>query len=156
MNKLYLSLSLALALLGLSGLTSLSTAHGAEPETLVSALSLIDQVPTRAQLLALGADAEGAALRRIAEDASRPAYTRIRAVSFLAWFDSAETRSMLTRLLTDEAAPIMEMRVQALRALARLEGPAARPRLERYLGHGAPELRGAAERALLTTNAVSP
>lgn len=152
MKTSYISLALSFGLLA----APLASASATELEPLARAVSLLDQLPTRAQLLALGADTEGAALRRIAEDSSRAAYTRIRAVSFLAWFDSAETRAMLTRLLDDEAAPIMEMRVQALRALALLEGPAARTRLERYLGHAAPELRGAAERALLSLSGLNP
>lgn len=152
MKTPYLSLALSVGLLA----ASVAQASGPELEPLARAVSLLDQLPTRAQLLALGADADGAALRRLAEDPSRPAYTRIRAVAFLAWFDSIETRAMLSRLLEDEAAPITELRVQALRALALLEGAAGRPRLERYLGHASPELRGAAERALLSLSGLSP
>jgi HEAT repeat protein len=128
----------------------------AEPniETLAAAVSSIDELPTKAQLLLLGADAEGRALLELANDDKRSAYTRMRAVSFLAWFDSQKSRDGLVRLLEDERSPVEELRIQALRSLARLEGSYGRARLERYLRGPSVPLRLAAERAMAATAAV--
>lgn len=125
-----------------------------EREALARAVGLIDQLPTKAQLIALGADPEGRGLLEIANDPSRSVYVRVRAVSFLAWFDSEPSRAGLSRIANDEGSPVLELRVQALRSLALMEGPLARAKIEPYLDHSSAELRAAAARALALIRAA--
>ena len=146
------ALSLALSSICLAG------AAGAEPklETLAAALSTIDALPTKAQLLALGASEDGNELLELARDEQRSAYTRMRAISFLPWFDSPQVRAGLVQILEDETTPVLELRVQALRSIATLEGAEARPRLERYLRGPSEQLRLAAERSLRSPQSQPP
>lgn len=150
-------LSSATVVLCVSFFTSAALADSAL-EPLARALAVIDQLPTKHQLIALGADPEGRALLELAEDPARPAYVRIRAASFLAWFDSEAARAGLERLAGDERSPLLELRVQAIRAFAVIAGAAGRPKVEAFLTHRVPALRAAAARALRsgTTGAPAP
>lgn len=98
---------------------------------LVRVLQSPDQIPTADQVRAL--DADGSALRAIATDRAQTRYLRVRAASLLGLYDRPEVRAALAAL-ADAAADDVEVRVQALDALARLEGPAGEARLVRALG----------------------
>lgn len=94
-----------------------------DSRTLRVVLGSPDQIPTAAQITAL--DAEGATLRAIVADRREPRYLRMRAASLLGLFDRPEVRGQLARVI-DASDDDIEVRVQALDALARMEGGTAR------------------------------
>jgi HEAT repeat protein len=136
---------LALAL----GVASAASAAPAQPsERLMLLLNLIDQVPTRADLVAAGVGEDGAALLAVAKDGALKRYPRARAAGLLALFDAPAARQGLASLVDDPAVKDREVRIQALAALVHLEGPAAFPRLSSLSRDPDPELRAAALRNL--------
>ncbi len=135
------------ALLILGGLffVERALAQKPHPPELLNALNRIDEVPSKAELEAKGAQ-DGEALLAIARDPEVAAYPRIRAASLLGLFDNPTCRKGLSDLLL--RADVQEIKVQAVRALARLEGHRGLPRLKKTLVHRNKELRAAAVRAL--------
>ena len=116
------------------------------PERLMLLMNLIDQVPTRAQMIEAGAGEHGEALVAIARDASLPRYPRMRAAGSLALFDTPESRAALGVIL--DQVEDQEVQIQALVALVHLEGARLTPRLQALKQHPNPELRAAAARQL--------
>ena len=116
------------------------------PARLMFLMRLIDQVPTKAQLIEAGAGEDGAALISIANDRTLQRYPRMRAAGSLALFDSIASRAALAEIIED--GDDVEVKIQALVALVHLEGAAARPRLDALLQHQEPELRASALRQL--------
>lgn len=98
--------------------------------TLRALLVSPDQVPDLAMVHAL--DADGSRLAGIAADKAASRYLRIRATSLLGSYDRPEIRAVLVGL-ADRATEDIEVRVHALDAVARLEGPAGEARLVRAL-----------------------
>lgn len=126
-----------------------AAAQAAEhPARLLLLTKLIDQVPTKAQLVEAGAGAHGEALYAIAADETLPRYPRARAASMLGHFDTPKARGRLADLLDDPRIVDREVKIQALAALVRLEGPASLERLSDLSVHPDPELRAAAIRNL--------
>lgn len=115
------------------------------PARLMFLMKLIDQVPTKAQLIEAGAGDHGEQLISIAFDRTQQRYPRMRAAGSLALFDGEASRAALTLLVEDDD---VEVSIQALVALVHLEGRAARPRLEALLKHPKAELRASASRQL--------
>lgn len=144
MNKL-LGISLFLAF------GSVSSSALAAPPRLVEILSMIDVVPTRAQLTSSGAGENGEVLVEIARDNSATSYVRSRAASALSLFDEPSTRSSLVQLIEDARLNDREVRIQAIAAYSVLEGRAAVPRLATLLTNAEPQIRAAAVRGLLRT-----
>src|SRR5688572_21182046 len=83
------------------------------PERLMFLMKLIDQVPTKAQLIEAGAGAQGEALVAIANDAMLPRYPRMRAAGALGMFE--EAKPALASIV--EAGDDVEVRIQALNSL---------------------------------------
>ncbi len=103
----------------LLGLLCATPALADDARTLRAVLGSPDQIPTAAQVTAL--DGEGAQLRAIVADRRETRYLRMRAASLLGLYDRPEVRGQLARV-ADAADDDVEVRVQALDALARLEG----------------------------------
>lgn len=138
-----------IALCSLSIAPAASADPGDHPEKLLLLMRLIDEVPTRAQMIEAGSGENGEALLAIARDASLPRYPRMRAAGSLALFESNESRIALAGLIDDPALGDHEVKIQALAALVHLEGAKIRPRLDAMrAGHPHPELRAAAARQL--------
>lgn len=116
---------------------------------LLALLRLIDQIPTKADLLRARITPQ--ALRAAAQDRSLHRYPRARAAGLLGHFDRNETREWLGQLV--ERSDDLEVRLQALVSLTRLKGHASQPRLTRLLSHPHPELRAAAARGLVRIEA---
>ena len=127
-------------------------AAGDHPDRLLLVLRLIDQVPTKAQLVEAGAGARGEALIRVADDRTLRRYTRVRAAGLLAHFDDAKTRGALRRLV--QTSDDVEVRLQALVGLTYAERTAARPLLVKLLNDPNPHLRAAAGRGLVRIKAA--
>ena len=110
MRALMISLCVVLA-------TFVSTTGFAEDNDhaaqLLNLVGLIDQIPTRAQLIAAGSGEDGAALRSIAVDEDLLQYHRLRAVHMLAHFPS-ETNAAFAREIAVSPAALTEMRVASL------------------------------------------
>ena len=117
---------------------------GEHPDRLMFLVSLIDRAPTRAMLLDAGAGARGEGLAAIAADRDLPRYPRARAAALLAWFPLATQELSALVSGADDA----EVRIQAIDALVRVQGPAALPTLIPVLDGRRADLRGAAARAL--------
>ena len=130
--------------------TSPTTRHS---ERLLLVLRLIDQVPTKDQLLAAGAGQNGEALLNIANDRTLKRYPRMRAAGLLAHFDSRQNRSALRRLV--ETSDDVEVRLQALVGLTHLEGANTEAFLVPLLDHANPHLRAGAARGLVRIKAVN-
>lgn len=119
--------------------------HG---ERLLLLTKLIDQVPTKAQLVEAGAGAHGEALLAIAKDKDLPRYPRARAASMLGHFDSDKGRASLASLIDDPQILDREVKIQALASLVYLDGAKSFDRLSSMLQDPDPELRAAAVRNL--------
>ena len=119
-------------------------AYENHPEQLMLLMKLIDQVPTKAQLIEAGSGDRGEALVAIANDAALPRYPRMRAAGALGMFP--EARPALAAIV--ENSDDVEVRIQALNSLVLIEKGEARPRLDALLLHAHPEMRAAAARQL--------
>ena len=115
------------------------------PARLMFLMKLIDQVPTKAQLIDAGAGDGGEQLISIALDRRQQRYPRMRAAGSLALFDGEASRAALATLIEDED---VEVGIQALVAMVHLEGASARPRLTALLTHPNAALRASASRQL--------
>jgi hypothetical protein len=116
------------------------------PKELMLLMRLIDQIPTRAQLIEAGAGEKGEALVAVLADTTLARYPRMRAAGALGMFASVESRASLASAIDGDGD--VEVRIQALASLVHLEGHAARPRLNALSSHAHPELRSAARRQL--------
>lgn len=126
-----------------------SAAEAAEhPADLLLLTKLIDQVPSKAQLVAAGAGDNGEALFAIATDKGLTRYPRARAASMLGHFDSAKGRAQLKALLDSPEVVDREVKIQALSSLVYLDKAATFERLSGLLTHPDPQLRAAAVRNL--------
>lgn len=102
-------------------------------------------------LRALGPGWDAAMIALLGDEATRP-LVRARAVIALGHAKTPAAAAALRRVLAaggaaTEGAPVVETR-NALRALARLEGPSATADLVRFSGHAVPDVRAAAAEAL--------
>lgn len=111
-------------------------------------VSLIDTSPTRETLLEAGSGAEGEALIRIVNDRALGRYPRARAAGLLGLFPGETARRGLGAIADEASFDDIEVRVQAISALAFLEGQTGLARFTRLLEDANPEIRGAAVRAL--------
>jgi len=145
MNRTKTSLLLAVGLTVALPAAGLAAEH---PAKLLLLTKLIDQVPTKAQLVEAGAGAHGEALFAIAKDAELSRYPRARAASMLGHFDTDKGRDQLAALLDDPQVLDREVRIQALASLVALEKARAFDRLQGLLSDADPELRAAAVRNL--------
>jgi HEAT repeat protein len=130
---------------------SVSGSALAAPPRLVEVLSMIDVVPTRAQLTAAGAGENGEVLVEIARDIAATSYVRSRAASALSLYDEPATRASLVSLIEDTKLNDREVRIQAIAAYSVLEGRAALPKLALLLNDTEPQIRAAAVRGLVRT-----
>jgi HEAT repeat protein len=115
--------------------------------TLILLLSLLDVVPTKAQLVEAGAGQHGEVLAQVAMDQSVPRYARTRAASSLSMFDDEIARASLAALIDDPALDDPEVRIQAIAAYTVLERDRALPKLSLLAADRHPEIRAAAIRA---------
>jgi hypothetical protein len=111
-----LALTASLGLLVASG-EAPAQALGGHPAELLEILSYIDVVPDADTLQAAGAGQDGTGLVAVAADPSLRRYTRVRAVSFLAYFRSPQTTTFLETLAHDRTEDI-EVRLAALFTLS--------------------------------------
>ncbi|MBK8010902.1 MAG: hypothetical protein IPK13_06100 [Deltaproteobacteria bacterium] len=118
------------------------------PPRVLQLLGLIDQFVDKAQLIEAGADAAGDTLARIAEDTELLAYPRIRAAAYLGAFDSKKTRARLRSMVFDRTIQPLEIRIQAMRSMALLEGRGASEVLVTLLANEEREVRAGAARLL--------
>jgi hypothetical protein len=140
MRAIWLSLALVLAA------TPALAEERDHPAKLMLLMRLIDQVPTKAQLLEAGAGEHGGALVAIARDTALQRYPRMRAAGALGMFKEAK----LALAAIVEQGDDVEVKIQALSALVHVEGAEARSRLNRLKLHAHPDLRAAALRQLST------
>lgn len=111
-----LALSALLGLVVAGGDAQAQTA-GTHPAELLELLSYLDLVPDVDTLQAAGAGQDGAGLVAVAADPSMRRYTRVRAVSFLAYFRNPQTTAFLETLARDRAEDV-EVRLAALFTLS--------------------------------------
>ena len=108
----------ALTILLCMGLATFFSATGFADETdhedqLLTLVGLIDQIPTRDQLIAAGSGEDGSALRAIAGDEDLLQYHRLRAVHMLAHFPF-EVNAAFIREIAVNHGELTEMREASL------------------------------------------
>lgn len=117
---------------------------GALRDPVLAALAGVEDVPTAADLQAIGAGVEGE-LIEIAQDASVVPTTRARAVHALGWFPTDSSQALLRSTLTGSDALLAR---KAAYALANGWGDASVPMLQPALAANDVQLRIATVRAL--------